>query len=91
MKRQWTYGPALLPWLDHFHLSLACFSFKEMYTLLGLSVTPIETAGMSRFLAFLHQRNHLFLIRKVLLDDGNGIIIPHGNIFHNLFLKQRFD
>ncbi len=26
MKRQWTYGPALLPWFDHFHTSLACFT-----------------------------------------------------------------
>ncbi len=26
MKRQWTYGPTLLPWFDHFHTSLACFT-----------------------------------------------------------------
>ncbi len=25
MKCQWTYGPTLLPWFDHFHTSLACF------------------------------------------------------------------
>ncbi len=27
MKRQWTYGPTLLPWFDHFRTSLACFTF----------------------------------------------------------------
>ncbi len=26
MKRQWTYGPALLPWFNHFDTSLACFT-----------------------------------------------------------------
>ncbi len=26
MKRQWTYGPTQLPWNDHFHTSLACFT-----------------------------------------------------------------
>ncbi len=24
MKRQWTYGPTLLPWNNHFHTSEAC-------------------------------------------------------------------
>ncbi len=26
MKRQWTYGPTLLPWFIHLHTSLACFT-----------------------------------------------------------------
>ncbi len=26
MKHQWTYGPTLLPWFDHFHTSHACFT-----------------------------------------------------------------
>ncbi len=26
MKRQWTYGPTLLPWFDNFHTSLTCFT-----------------------------------------------------------------
>ncbi len=25
-RSQWTYGPTLLPWFDHFHTSLACFT-----------------------------------------------------------------
>ena len=26
LTKQWTYGPTLLPWFDHFHTSLACFT-----------------------------------------------------------------
>ncbi len=34
MKCQWTYGPTQLPWNDHFHTSLACFTapFKNSKT-----------------------------------------------------------
>ncbi len=26
MKRHWTYGLTRLPWNDHYHTSLACFT-----------------------------------------------------------------
>ncbi len=26
LTKQWTYGPTLLPWFDHFHTSLACLT-----------------------------------------------------------------